>query len=454
MNRILHIWMTVILTAIFGLANASTANWFGYALYTANEAEWQNHFVSFNMQDPNTVQSVSETLPAVWAATYLDGYVWFVTSTRSLCKAPFNHESQTIGDYEVVVPLLEQYNLYISMSYNPMDGMMYYLCHDSQYNFYLKRSNLATPTEVEVVGNFNVKMWTLAINEQGRAYGISYESGNLYEIDLNNANTTLVGTTGTEVWYTQSMAFDHDTGELYWARFAAIGDHGLYQVNTETAEVTSLGEIGLGTQLAGLFMVPQPTPDPEVINEIHVDGFTEPIWGEHPDFGIEVPTDAHYSISEVGWLYYSDLNYGFLNEEDIYNRDDVAYVLGITFEPDEGYVFAEDVTVLYNGDSSPFEPDSSYFIETGAYKAFTRGYYVTNPTNIAEQTAEPFALWPNPVVNSLYMENMEGETISVYDAMGRMVMQERYKGHLDVSNLASGIYAIKAKGCTVRFVKE
>ena len=37
---------------------------------------------------------------------------------------------------------------------------------------------------------------------------------------------------------------------------------------------------------------------------------------------------------------------------------------------------------------------------------------------------------------------------------GRRVMQERYKGKLDVSHLAPGLYAIKAKGYTVRFVKE
>ena len=36
--------MTVVLTAFFGMANASTANWYGYALYTASGADWQNHF--------------------------------------------------------------------------------------------------------------------------------------------------------------------------------------------------------------------------------------------------------------------------------------------------------------------------------------------------------------------------------------------------------------------------
>ena len=456
MKKSLRLWMAVVFTAVFGMAHASTAQWYGYALYTSNSASWQNHFVSFNTQDPNAVQVASETLPSIWAATYLDGYVWFVTQSRSLCKAPFDEETQTIGNYETVVPSLEQYNLYIDMAYNPTDGMMYYLCQDSQYNSYLKRSSLTAPSEVEVVGMFSVKLWTLAINRQGRAYGVAYDGGNLYEINLNEATATLVGPTGKEVWYTQGMAFDLDTDELYWAQFATVNDHGFYQVNTETGEATSIGEIGQGTQLAGLFMVPQPTPpEPEAIHEIYVEGFTAPVWGEHPDFDLEVPADAHYSISEVSWQYYGDLIYGFLNEDDCFDREDVSYVLGLTLQPEEGYVFAEDVTVFYNGDSSVFDAAESYFIDEGAFMAFTILYNLTDPTiGIAEQTAESIALWPNPASNILYLDVKEGTSVSVFDMTGRMVKQERYEGQINVSDLVSGIYAIKAEGSTVRFVKE
>lgn len=67
--------MTVAFMAVFGMANASAAQWYGYALYTSNGANWQDHFVSFDTQNPNAVQAVSETFPTIWAATYLDGYV-------------------------------------------------------------------------------------------------------------------------------------------------------------------------------------------------------------------------------------------------------------------------------------------------------------------------------------------------------------------------------------------
>ncbi len=455
MKKSLRLWMAVVFTAVFGMAHASTAQWYGYALYTSNSASWQNHFVSFNTQDPNAVQVASETLPSIWAATYLDGYVWFVTQTRSLCKAPFDEETQTIGNYETVVPSLEQYNLYIDMAYNPLDGMMYYLCQDSQYNSYLKRSSLTAPSEVEVVGMFSVKLWTLAINRQGRAYGVAYDGGNLYEINLNEATTTLVGPTGKEVWYTQGMAFDLDTGELYWAQFATANDHGFYQVNTETGEATSIGEIGQGTQLAGLFMVPQPTPpEPEVINEIYVEGFTTPVWGEHPDFNLEVAEGSHYSISEVRWYWINPYIYEFMEENDIFDHDDATYYLSITFEPEEGYVFSEDVTVFYNGDSLIFDAAESYFIEDGAYMAFTIGFHVSDPLGIVEQTAGNIAVWPNPASHILHLDIMDGVSVSVFDMSGRMVKQERYEGQINVGDLVPGIYAIKAEGSTVRFVKE
>ena len=152
--------MTVVLAGIFGIATAQNTQWYGFARTCFNGENWQNKFITFTAQNPNEVQAVSETLPELWAATYLDGYVWFVTQTRSLCKAPFDPETQTIGAFETVVPALEQYNLYIDMAYNPLDGMMYYMCQDSQFNSYLKRSSLATPSEVEVVGMFSMKLKT------------------------------------------------------------------------------------------------------------------------------------------------------------------------------------------------------------------------------------------------------------------------------------------------------
>ena len=57
-----------------------------------NGANWQDHFVSFNMQSPDATQAVSEQLPTIWAATYLDGYVYGMSDPEVLPEEYFDDE--------------------------------------------------------------------------------------------------------------------------------------------------------------------------------------------------------------------------------------------------------------------------------------------------------------------------------------------------------------------------
>lgn len=444
MKRALYLLMTVTLVAVFSVANAQNVQCYGYARTCFNGESWQNKFVAFNTGQPGEVQAVSETLPEIWAATYLDGYVWYVTMmTRSLCKAPFDEETQTMGASETVVAQLEPYNLIVDMAYNPMDGMMYYLCQDSQYNSYLKCSSLANPSAVETIGTFSVKLWTLAINSQGQAYGVAYEGGNLYQVNLADATVTLVGPTGKEVWYTQSMAFDWETDELYWAHFATASDHGLYQVNTQTGAATALGTIGQGTQLTGLFMVSEnATPEPEIISEIYVEGFTAPVWGEHPDFDVNVASDAHCSIVEVNWVWEHEGTVSDLTAEDVFDQEDGAYYMGVLFLPEEGYVFAEEMTVFFNGDATVFDTQNSMVnTATGKFQAWTVGFSVADPTFIAEQTLNDW-------------ESLEGQTVSIYDMTGRLVFQGCYGGRCCFEGLKPGVYVVNTARRSFKLMVE
>lgn len=451
MKRALHLIMTVALVTVISIANAQNVQCYGYARTCFNGESWQNKFVAFNTGQPDEVQAVSETLPEIWAATYLDGYVWYVTMSRSLCKAPFDGETQTMGASETVVAQLEQYNLIIDMAYNPIDGMMYYLCQDSQYFSYLKRSSLDNPSAVETIGTFSERLWTLAINSQGQAFGVAYEGGNLYQINLTNATTTLVGPTGKDVWYTQSMAFDMDTDVLYWAQFATSNDHGLFQVNTETGAATALGEIGNGTQLTGLFMVQQPTPpEPEVIYEISVEGFTAPAWGEHPDYEVEVDPDSPYTLSTVEWHRYAG-NYDdhILEPEEFFDLEDVNYYLFVVVTSKDGYVFDENPLVYFDGDNTVFDAGQLTYND---YRIYTIDFQVSDPTDVTEQFQGLLSVWPNPAHHVLNIEGAEGEMVTVCDAMGRLVLQQQYKDKLDVSSLVPGVYAVSVAGSTMRFV--
>ena len=57
------------------------------------------------------------------------------------------------------------------------------------------------------------------------------------------------------------------------------------------------------------------------------------------------------------------------------------------------------------------------------------------------------------IADAFNLEGVENEVISVYDATGRLVMQQVYNYNLDVSGLAKGVYAVKTQKGIVKFVK-
>lgn len=345
MKRSLRLIMTMVLLVSFGIAKVqaqqinSTAQWYGYAEFCFPFQNWRHTFINFNMQNPFYVQSASDGFPHTYAAAYVDGYVWFVVheseQPKALCKAPLDNEKHTINAYEIVVEEFEPSTIIVlEMSYNPVDGMLYYI--DDSNN--LKSFSASEPNQVSTIGTINTnRIMAFAINGEGKAFGIESGTGNFYQINLMDASMSLIGNTGQSVdEFVQSMSFDLETGELFWAQVGAGDDMGLFLVNPETAEAQYIGEIGEAPyyQITGMFMVPE------------------------------------------------------------------------------------------------------------------------HPTHIAEQTKEPLTVWPNPAGNTLQMDIMEGETISVFDITGKMVKQERYEGKLDVSDLVPGIYAIKVGGHMVKFLKE
>ena len=87
---------------------------------------------------------------------------------------------------------------------------------------------------------------------------VSGEAGNSASAEGGeDASATLIGSTGLPAQHVQSMAFDQNTGELFWAQYySRFSSHGLYLVDPATAETQFLGRInGDGCQLACFFMV-------------------------------------------------------------------------------------------------------------------------------------------------------------------------------------------------------
>ena len=79
-----------------------------------------------------------------------------------------------------------------------------------------------------------------------------------------------VGDTGMGMDYLQSMAFDHNTGELYWAQFYPRSflamETNLIKLNTETAEAEIVGELSYETSAMFAPLTAETAAEPEFAN--------------------------------------------------------------------------------------------------------------------------------------------------------------------------------------------
>ena len=95
------------------------------------------------------------------------------------------------------------------------------------------------------------------------------------------------------------------------------------------------------------------------ISEIRVEGYTAPVWGEHPDFDVELAAGIHCTIDEISWLWHTDDDDEELTPNSVFNRDYGVYYMSISFLPAEGYHFDDDVQVYFNNQASIYDPEYS-----------------------------------------------------------------------------------------------
>ena len=583
---------------------SSTANWYGYCAYSLDGASWDDSFISFSMQNIAGVSVANSSNSQTYAAAYADGYVWVINTNGALCQAALDNDNMTIENESVLNSGFESDGTATEMAYNPVDEKIYYIIATDSNDSYLKSFSIANPSDVTTIGDLADHLYAFAINSSGQAYGITSDGG-FYSVNLTNAQTTFVGSTGVTCAYVQSMAFDMETGELFWAQILDGSNCGLYQVSTTTGSASIIGQVGNGSgaEITGLFSASGNTM-PTTISNVVVNGFTVPRWNANPDVTVEVPSGAHYSIASANWY----KNGVVMSATDVFNDESAAYNMKVVIAPASGFSFDSNVTVLFNGDANVFDAanshmsgnnfeastityhvadvgdvtiydfedyslqgwtaidqdgdgnnwevlegsdeinyheglyyvcsesyinyvgaltpdnwlvspaagnyssisfwacgqDPSYASEvfgvfvktdgnswtqvgsdvtvTGTDTEYTfdlssyskdaiwvaiRHYHVTDMfrlnldyitlgqnAGVAENDANVFSVYPNPATSTLYIDGAEGETVSVYDAIGRLVMQEVYNGQLNVSTLEKGIYAVRVGTNVVRFVKE
>lgn len=136
--------------------------------------------------------------------------------------------------------------------------------------------------------------------------------------------------------------------------------------------------------------------------------------------------------------------------------DDLEYPLYLAFDLLTNELFGKDGSFLYFINKTTAEYSAMGQIFDGTYNYYPSCMFMAYgyDSMLDNNVVETLNVYPNPANNALYIEGIEGQTVRVYDNMGRLVMEEQYNGSLNVSNLAQGIYAVTTGNNVVKFVKE
>ena len=224
--------------ATFG---AAAADIYGYQSWEYSDAPTRGPIV-FPSDNPGNATMLADQTeePVVYAGYYLD-YHWYVQVIKK------GTQSTVDGLYELDMATGERTLLVrggtklIDMTYNYTDGKVYGI---RTGNKYLATLNPETGN-IDLIGQFKFNgaetyMLAIAAALDGTLYGVSPDD-NFYKIDKTTAALTLVGALGQDAGFDQSMAFDYETGTLYWANNA---NYWLSTIDLATGEATPVGPIG------------------------------------------------------------------------------------------------------------------------------------------------------------------------------------------------------------------
>ena len=160
-------------------------------------------------------------------------------------------------------------------------------------------------------------------------------------------------------WYEYTVDLSAYAGQYIWVaiRHFNCTDEFVLNVDDITLEFT-------GTQL-------------ENIDEIYIEGYTAPVWGEHPDVDVEVPAGAHYIIADAFW--YSTNLGAIMEPSDVFDDESSAYYMGIDLIPEDGYCFLQNATAFYNGYNTIHDSEHNMLYPDGRMRIFTIDRHVFAP---------------------------------------------------------------------------
>lgn len=214
--------------------------------FTTNLNTDKSSIVVFNSEDPSDMTRVKELDEWPTAGAYANGAYYTMLTYAMMPKGLYTMDLET-GEPTLVVDYMynEDVRAAIEMSYDYTTQTMFMLTvsDEDSYSTAFGKVNLTTGEQTIINANMNAYFRTMAVDADGKVWAIDGD-GRLCTIDKATGEATMEHQLMNEPFFRQSMEFDRNTGELYWA-FCDSWDSGiLYRVDVKEGRTQYLGYIG------------------------------------------------------------------------------------------------------------------------------------------------------------------------------------------------------------------
>jgi len=226
--------------APFARGNSRSETWYGMNAYDSSIDEGPISFPSDDPADITLITASDLFLPGgcfvedTWYAceyydgdTYLDDTIWTIDITDG--------SMTEIGDYG----LTESLN---GLAYDDSTETLYG-CTGT--NLYTVDISTGAATLVGSMGTSGLFV-AIASDGEGSLYGVDLGDDSLYSINPSTGEATLIGDTGIgNLNYAQDMAFDKDNDLLYLAAYTELNNGELYECDVTDGSTTLIGAFGV-----------------------------------------------------------------------------------------------------------------------------------------------------------------------------------------------------------------
>ncbi len=276
----------------------------------------------------------------LYSAEYYDGKIYAYGYNDEDWEANFQFmviDAKT-GSLERMIDMGDEFPFVYDMAFDYTTGTMYAVAGTS-YATDLYMVNLENGELIQSLLT-DPMFISLAIDEKGTIYAMAkseeifemdswfpkYEDAVLYTIDPKAGTYTEFMNMGMVSNALASMAYDYDTGYLYWTRFGNLNgvyESGLYLIDPADKTCYNLGSIGpAGSQVTGMMIPSENYPEtPDVLQNISL---TKKV--------VEVTTGGNATLEAFLQPVGLDVDIAWsVEDESVATVDDSGIVTGVAF---------------------------------------------------------------------------------------------------------------------------